>query len=238
MNDVDVMAFGAHPDDIEIGCGGTLVKLTGLGHKVVLVDLARGEMGTRGTVDERNQESSEAARILGAAARENLEFRDAHIEVTQEAKQKVAEIVRRYRPRLVMVPYYYDRHPDHYRTSEVVYEGLFMSGLTRFETGQESYRPDRILYYMQWCEFDPTFIVDITGEYERKMKAVYAYKSQFAPCDNFYKQSELTAREYNWSLSSRMAYYGSLIGKKYGEAFLIRGHIVVDNPLHLNFSSF
>ena len=139
MNDVDVMAFGAHPDDIEIGCGGTLLKLSSRGRRVVLVDLVRGELATRGTVDERNEESAKAAGILGAHARENLELKDGHIAVTDEAKRKVAEVVRTYRPRLVMVPYCRDRHPDHYRTSEVVYEGLFMAGLLRFDTGQESF---------------------------------------------------------------------------------------------------
>ncbi len=238
MSSVDIMAFGAHPDDIEIGCGGTLLKLSTRGRRIVLVDLVRGEMATRGTVAERNEEASKAARILGVEARENLGLKDGYIAVTDEAKRKVAEVVRSYRPSLVMVPYCRDRHPDHYRTSEVVYEGLFMAGLERFETGQESFRPPRILYFMQWEEFAPTFIVDITEQYEKKMEAIYAYRSQFRPDDNFYKLTKLTSREYNWSLTSRMAYYGSLIGRKYGEGFLVKGHIEVEDPLSLIYSSF
>jgi bacillithiol biosynthesis deacetylase BshB1 len=238
VSNVDVMAFGAHPDDIEIGCGGTLLKLSIRGYRVVLVDLVRGEMATRGTVAERNEEAAKAARIIGVEARQNLELKDGHIAVTDEAKRKVAEVVRSYRPSLAMVPYCRDRHPDHYRTSEVVYEGLFMAGLERFETGQESFRPPRIIYFMQWEEFTPTFIVDITEQYEKKMEAIYTYRSQFKPNDNFYKLTKLTSREYNWSLTSRMAYYGSLIGKKYGEGFLVKGHIEVEDPLSLIFSSF
>jgi bacillithiol biosynthesis deacetylase BshB1 len=238
MTDVDVMAFGAHPDDIEIGCGGTLLKLSQRGRSIVLVDLVRGEMATRGTVAERNEEAARAAEILGATARENLDLKDGYIAVSDEAKRKVAEVVRTYRPKLVMAPYCRDRHPDHYRTSEVVYEGLFMAGLQRFETGQESYRPPRMIYIMQWEEFAPTFIVDITDQYEKKMEAIYAYKSQFMPDDNFYKLTKLTSREYNWSLTARMAYYGSLIGKKYGEGFLVRGNIEVDDPMDVIFSSF
>lgn len=238
MGEIDVMAFGAHPDDIEIGCGGTLLKLASLGHSFVLVDLARGEMATRGSVEEREREAMKAAGILGASARENLELSDASLEVNSESKKRVVEVVRRYRPGLVLVPYYRDRHPDHYHTSELVYEGLFMAGLERFDTGQDSYRPPRILYFMQWQEFRPTFIVDITGEYERKMQAIYAYSSQFSPDDNYYKQTKLTTREYNWSITSRMAYYGSLIGKKYGEGFLVRGQLEIENPLNLIFSSF
>lgn len=238
MSNVDVMAFGAHPDDIEIGCGGTLLKLSQRGRRIVLVDLVRGEMATRGTVAERNEEAARAVEILGAEARENLDLKDGYIAVTDEAKRKVAEVVRKYRPQLVMAPYCRDRHPDHYRTSEVVYEGLFLAGLQRFETGQKSYRPQRMIYIMQWEEFTPTFIVDITDQYEKKMEAIFAYKSQFMPDDNFYKLTKLTSREYNWSLTARMAYYGSLIGRKYGEGFLVRGNIEVDDPMDLLFSSF
>ncbi|MBN1873834.1 MAG: bacillithiol biosynthesis deacetylase BshB1 [Anaerolineae bacterium] len=238
MNNVDVMAFGAHPDDIEIGCGGTLIKLADAGHSIVMVDMVQGEMGTRGTVETRKAESAAAAKLIGAIARENLALEDGNIRVTPEAKRRVVEVVRIYRPQLVFLPYYQDRHPDHYRASEVVYEGLFQAGLARYETGQERYRPLRVIYYMGWYEFDPTFIVDITGQFERKLEAIYAYSTQFKPDDTFYQQTRLTSREYNWGIRQRMGYYGSLIGSMYGEGFLIRGKMKVENPLEVDFSSF
>ena len=238
MPKVDVMAFGAHPDDIELGCGGTLIKLVDLGHSVVLVDMAQGEMGTRGTVETRRAEAAAAAKIIGAVARENLKLEDGNIRADEEAKHRVVEVVRKHRPRLVFIPYYKDRHPDHYHASQVAYEGIFLAGLAQYETGQESYRPLRVLYYMGWYEFEPTFIVDISAQFDQKMDAIYAFSTQFKPGDSFYEQTRLTSRQYNWALVHRMAYYGSLIGKQYGEGFLIRGRMEVENPLEVKFSSF
>ncbi|MCK4314346.1 MAG: bacillithiol biosynthesis deacetylase BshB1 [Anaerolineae bacterium] len=238
MPKVDVMAFGAHPDDIEIGCGGTLIKLVDLGHSVVLVDMVQGEMGTRGTVETRRAEAAAAAKIIGAVARENLKLEDGNIRADEEAKRRVVEVVRKHRPRLVFIPYYKDRHPDHYHASQVAYEGIFLAGLAQYETGQESYRPLRVLYYMGWYEFEPTFIVDISAQFDQKMDAIYAFSTQFKPGDSFYEQTRLTSRQYNWALVHRMAYYGSLIGRQYGEGFLIRGRMEVENPLEVKFSSF
>ncbi len=238
MPKVDVMAFGAHPDDIEIGCGGTLIKLVDLGHSVVLVDMVQGEMGTRGTVETRRAEAAAAAKIIGAVARENLKLEDGNIRADEEAKRRVVEVVRKHRPRLVFIPYYKDRHPDHYHASQVAYEGIFLAGLAQYETGQESYRPLRVLYYMDWYEFEPTFIVDISAQFDQKMDAIYAFSTQFKPGDSFYEQTRLTSRQYNWALVHRMAYYGSLIGRQYGEGFLIRGRMEVENPLEVKFSSF
>lgn len=238
MPKVDVMAFGAHPDDIELGCGGTLIKLVDLGHSVVLVDMVQGEMGTRGTVETRRAEAAAAAKIIGAVARENLKLEDGNIRADEEAKRRVVEVVRKHRPRLVFIPYYKDRHPDHYHASQVAYEGIFLAGLAQYETGQESYRPLRVLYYMGWYEFEPTFIVDISAQFDQKMDAIYAFSTQFKPGGSFYEQTRLTSRQYNWALVHRMAYYGSLIGKQYGEGFLIRGRMEVENPLEVKFSSF
>ena len=238
MTNVDVMAFGAHPDDIEITCGGTLIKLVEAGYSVALVDMVQGEMGTRGTVETRQEEAAKAAKIIGAVARENLNLEDGNLHTSQEAKGRVAKVIRKYRPRLVFIPHNEDRHPDHYHASEIAYEGIFLAGLTRYETGQESYRPPKILHYMSWYEFEPTFIVDITEQFDRKMEAIYAYSTQFKPDDNFYKQTRLTSREYNWALEHRMGYYGAMIGKKYGEGFLVRGKMEVENPLDVIFSTF
>jgi len=238
MAKVDVLVFGAHPDDIEIGCGGTLIKLTDAGRSVVLVDMVRGELGTRGSAQIRGQEATAAAEILGVTARENLELEDGNVRSTPEAKHKVAEVVRRWKPQMVFVPYWEDRHPDHAHASVLAYEGIFLAGLPRYETGQEAYRPDQLIYYMGWVEFEPTFIVDITDQFEQKMEAIYAYSTQFKREASPDPQTWLTSEETNWFMRSRMAYYGSLIGKRYGEGFLIRGRLAVEDPLSLNFSSF
>lgn len=238
MPDVDVMAIGAHPDDIEIGCGGTLIKIRERGYSIVLVDLVRGEMATRGTIEARRAEAAEAAHIIGAVARENLELEDGNIHTNPEAKYRVARIVRQYRPKLVLLPYYQDRHPDHVHASELAYEGIFVAGLVNLDTGQPSYRPPRIMYYMGWYEFDPTFVVDISAQFERKMEAIYAYGTQFRPDDNYYQQTRLTSREYNRGLHYRAGYLGSLIGVQYGEGFLLRGRMAVDDPMQVTFATF
>jgi len=238
MADVDVMAIGAHPDDIELGCGGTLIKLSDRGRSIVLVDLARGEMATRGTVDTRRAEAGAATAILGAIARENLELTDGDIHSTPDARYRVAQVIRRYRPGLVLLPYFEDRHPDHYHASQLAYEGIFAAGLVRLSTGQEAYRPGRIMYYMGWYEFEPSFVVDISEQFERKMQAIYAYRTQFTSEDGSFPSTRLTSSEYNWYLQSRMAHLGAQIGCRYGEGFLIRGHMAVDDPLQVRFSSF
>ena len=238
MSDVDVMAFGGHPDDVEIGCGGTLIKLSDTGYSVVIVDMVRGELGTRGTVDTRDREAKASAKIIGAMARENLGLEDGNIHVSKESKRKVVEVIREYRPRLALLPYHEDRHPDHYHASQLAYEGIFLAGLSRYDTGQVCYRPPRVAYYAGWYEFDPSFIVDITAQFERKMDAIYAFSTQFQHGDTFYQQAGLTSRSYDKVIVSRMTHWGSAIGVEYGEGFLIRGVMRVDNPLEVEFSSF
>ncbi len=238
MPEAEVMAFGAHPDDIEICCGGTLIKLAQAGHSVVLVDMVRGEMGTRGSAETRAAEAAAAADIIGATARENLELEDGFVHVNKESKRRVAEVVRKYRPRLVIIPYYEGRHPDHYHASDVAYEGIFLAGLARFETGQEAYRPPKLMYYMTRQGFDPTFVVDISAQFERKLEAIYAYSTQFRPEGGPWPQTRLTAPDFRVGLEHWMGFYGSMIGTRYGEGFLIRGMQAVDNPLDLEFASF
>lgn len=235
---VDVMAFGPHPDDVELGCGGTLIKLADQGYSTVLVDLTEGEMSTRGTVETRRQEAARAADLLRAVARENLGLEDGNIRNSQEARRRVVCVVRKHRPRMVLVPYYRDRHPDHYHAGELLYDAVFLAGLSRLETGQDSYRPEKFVYYMRWCEFEPTYIVDVSEQFERKMAAVAAYASQFSAADTAFAQTRLTSPQHEWEVVHRCAYYGSLIGKKYGEGFLIRGQLEVVDPLQVMFSSF
>jgi len=238
MAEVDVLAFGAHPDDIEIGCGGTLIKLVDAGRSIVLVDMVQGELGTRGTIETRRLEAAKASEILGATARENLELQDGNLQVDAMAKHKVVKVTRRWRPKSILIPYWKDRHPDHAHASEIAYEGMFLAGLPRYDTGQPSHRPTQILYYMGWQEFDPSFIVDITAQFEQKMSAIRAYATQFNLDASTDPPTQLTSHEIDWLIRSRMAYYGSRIGKRYGEGFLIRGSLEVEDPLELQFSSF
>lgn len=238
MDQADVIAFGTHPDDAEIGCGGVLIKLADKGLKTVIVDLVRGEMGTRGSADIRAQEAAASSEILSLHDRDNLELQDGHIVATMEAKRKVVEVLRRWRPKAIFLPYWKDRHPDHANASRLIYEATFLSGLIRFDTGQEAYRPKQLFYYMGWYEFAPTFVVDITEQAERKLQAIYAFETQFNPDAERGPQTRLTSPTTDWLIRSRMAHFGSQIRCKYGEAFLIRGHMEVENPLDLSFESF
>jgi N-acetylglucosamine malate deacetylase 1 len=237
MPNVDVMAFGAHPDDIEICVGGTLIKLVELGHSIVMVDMVRGEMGTRGTPEMRAQEAAAAAAVIGATARENLGLPDGGVHLNDDSRRRVAEVVRQYRPRLAIAPFPEGRHPDHYHTGEIAYEGIFMAGLAKFDTGQEAWRPSRLLYYPTAVPFTPSFVVDVTAQVERKMEAIYCYASQFDP-NLGYAPTRLTTPEFRQRLLNRSAYFGSLIDKDYGEAFQLRGMLEVDNPLSLSFASY
>lgn len=238
MNNADVLAFGTHPDDAEIGCGGTLIKLTDAGLKVVVVDLVRGEMGTRGNAEIRAEEAAASSKVLGLHARDNLGLEDANIGTTPEAKRTVVEALRRWRPKAIFLPYWEDRHPDHANASRLIYESAFLSGLIRFETGQEAHRPTQLFYYMGWYEFEPTFVVDITAQAERKMEAIYSFGTQFRADAERGPQTRLTSPTTDWLIRSRMAHFGSRIRSKFGEGFLIRGRLEVENPLDLMFESF
>lgn len=238
MSKADIMAFGAHPDDVEIGCGGTLLKLIDAGYSAVVVDLVRGEMGTRGSVETRAAESARSSEILGITARENLALEDGQIRMSKEGRRRVADVVRKWKPEIVFLPYWQDRHPDHANASQLIYDGVFLAGLAKFSPDQESHRPSRLMYYMEWTEFDPTFIVDITDQAERKMQAIYAYDTQFNPDATRDPQTPLTSPTTDWLLRSRMMHYGALIRKRYGEGFLIRGRLEVEDPMTLKYFTF
>lgn len=237
-HEIDVVAFATHPDDAEISCGGTLIKLTDAGRKVVVVDLTAGEFGTRGSVETRAAEADASSRILRLHGRENLGLPDGHLNSSPESKRAVVDAIRRWRPKALFLPYYEDRHPDHVRASHLVYEAAFLAGLIRYETGQEAHRPTQLFYYMGWYEFDPTVVVDITEQADRKLEAVYAFATQFNPDAERGPQTRLTSPTTDWLIRSRMTHLGSTIGCKYAEGFLVRGQIEIDDPLHLTFSSF
>lgn len=234
----DCMAFGPHPDDIELGCAGTLIKMTDEGRRVVLADMTRGELSTRGTLEEREREAQAARGIIGAAERINLGLPDGGIDTTSEARAVVIAALRTHRPRMILVPHERDRHPDHIRASRLLYEAAFASGLVKIDDGREPWRPERVLYYSLWDDFEPTFIVDITNAYERKMKAIQAFRTQFDKNDTRYAPTRLTSDEFAWRLGARMGYYGSKIGKSYGEPFLIRGQLEMPTPLDAAYRTF
>ncbi|MHC4662045.1 MAG: bacillithiol biosynthesis deacetylase BshB1 [Planctomycetota bacterium] len=228
---VDVLAFGAHPDDVELSCGGTVIKLAKQGYKVGVIDLTRGEMGTRGTPEERKAEAAASAEIMGLAARENLEFPDAHVTVSDESKLKVVNAIRRYRPRLVLSPYWENRHPDHAYTGRIVIDAAFLAGLAKLDTGQEPYRPEKLIFYMAHYAFSPSFIVDITQTFEDKMRAVACYKSQFYNSGSSEPETYISSPEFMEMLVARMRYFGTQIGKKYGEPFVVRDALEVQDVM-------
>lgn len=230
-NEIDLMVIAPHPDDLEIACGGTISKLVQQGKSVVAIDLTKGEMASRGTPELRQIEARKASAILGIKARENLSLDDGKVFNTWENQIKIAKVVRRYRPQFVMLPYWHCRHPDHYRSSELSYEAIFLAGLKKHVDGEVAFRPDRIIYYMLHEEFEPTFIVDITAHFETKKNALMAYESQFGKPEDTNESTYISGQPFLDLIETRCRYYGSQIGRKYGEAFLIKEKLELDDPL-------
>lgn len=229
--ELDVLAFAAHADDVELSCGGTMIKLAKMGYKTGVCDLTEGEMSTRGDTETRKKEAAEATEILGLKTRLNLGFPDGRIENVFENRLRVIEIIRRFRPRFVFTSYWRDRHYDHPRTSSLVSEACFYSGLRKIETGQEAFRPLMVFYFQHRDEFEPTFLVDISEEFEAKMEAIRAHASQFYNPDSKEPVSFISSAKFIDSLIIRMRYYGLRIGVDYAEPFLIRESIGIDDPV-------
>jgi bacillithiol biosynthesis deacetylase BshB1 len=221
---LDVLALGAHPDDVELSCGGTIAKLVKQGRRVGIADLTRGELGTRGSEQIRAAEAAEAARVLGVHVRETLDIPDGNLDTGFENRLKIVRVIRKYQPDVLLFPYHIDRHPDHERAHTLCREAWFASGLAKIETSldgapQEPFRPRAYYNYMQWFEFQPSFIVDITDEFEQRMDCVRAFKSQFYDPDSNERQTILSTPEFLEMLRTRLAYYGDKIDRKYGEPF-------------------
>jgi N-acetylglucosamine malate deacetylase 1 len=232
---LDVLAFGTHPDDLEISCGGTLIALARKGYRVGAADLTRGELGTRGTATLRAKETAAASRVLGVATRVNLGMPDGNIELTQENITAVIRLIRQTRPRLVLAPYWEERHYDHVHASQLVSEAAFYSGLAKIETGEPSFRPLRILYYMSRIEFKPSFVVDISDVYEKRIKAILCYRSQF-----HHPRAARRSKQPQTLISTPLAlevfetmtrYYGAMIGARHGEPFVVREALEIDDPV-------
>jgi len=221
---LDVLAIGAHPDDVELSCAGTLVRLVRQGRHVGILDLTAGELGTRGSREIRLQEARSAAGIMGVHVREGLGIPDGNIMVNHENTRKVMSVIRQYRPDTLLFPYPIDRHPDHEHAHRLCKEAWFYAGLEKIETSfggekQKSFRPGRYFLYMQWHEFTPSFIMDITDEFELKMAAVKTFQSQFHNPASTESETVLSDPEFLVFLRTRAEYYGDRIGKKYGEPF-------------------
>ena len=224
----DVLAIAAHRDDVEQTCGGTLLRMSARGLRTAILDLTRGEAGTRGTAEERAREASEAGRILGAGWREALDLPDGAIENTLDNRKKVARVLRRLRPRVVILPYWQARHPDHAIVAALGYETCFLSGLGKIETGTAPHRPFKIVYASLYADVRPSFIVDITPFIEQRHQALMAYKSQYANqqtgSDLFVPEEEIRERTF-----AEARHYGLLAGVKYGEPFVQKEVGLVDD---------
>lgn len=221
---LDVLVFAAHPDDAELAMGGTIAKLTFNNLRVGIVDLTRGELGTRGTAEIRQKEAFLAAGILKVSIRENLHIPDGNIERNKENLIKIVMAIRKYRPKIIFAPYFNDRHPDHIHTSRLVKEAMFATGLIKVKTfdkevSQNVYRPRKLFYYMQTYLFEPTFVVDISECFETKMKAVQCYGSQFHNPRSKEPETFISRPEFLGLIESRAMVYGFQIDKKFGEAF-------------------
>lgn len=228
LRPLDVLAIAAHPDDVEQTCGGTLIRMAEMGYRTGVLDLTAGDMGTRGTPEIRIQESKTAAEHLLLAWRENLRWPDARLENTISARMTLAGVIRRIRPRVVILPYWTGRHPDHYRAAEIGYESCFLSGLRRLEEETEPHRPFKILYSSLYANVTPSFVVDITRHFDRRMTALLSYVSQYGDTregsDLFPGSEEVRER-----LSAVARFYGNLIGVTYGEPFVVKEAIQIDD---------
>ena len=227
---VDVLCMMSHPDDAEIITGGTLIKLKDQGYKVAIVDFSLGEMGTRGSVEQRLTEAKCAAEIMGIDFRENLKFPDAMIENTTENRRKVVETIRKYTPKLIIThSYEKNRNPDHTHTANLVHESSFTAGLAKYDTGQEPYRPYKILNCMEYFDFVPSIIIDISSQYERKMRAVNCYGSQLFNPESEEKMTYIASDRFMREIDSRHRYFGSKIHSDYGEAFRLDSPIQIED---------
>ena len=220
---LDILAFGAHPDDIEISAGGMLISEVRKGKLVGLVDLTRGEMGTRGTVEIRTAEAEEAARIIGGSVRINLEMPDATFDLSEENKMKIIDVIRTYQPDIVITNSPSDRHPDHGRAAQLVVEACFLSGLEKMKvpgSHNEAWRPRAIYQYMQFYHHVPDFIYDISEVIDEKIRCVLAHKSQFYDPDSKETETVIASKQFKDNLSYRASEYGLQAGFSYGEPFM------------------
>lgn len=232
---LDVLAIAAHPDDAELSVGGTLIKLAELGYRTGILDLTRGESGTRGTSHVRAQEALAAAELLGCSVRENLGLRDANVWADEESRVELVRALRRLRPRIIFTQHWDDPHPDHAHTAQLVREAAHVAGLARFDaqTGVERFRPNAIAYWLFPRTTAPSFIVDISAQSPRKWEAILAHASQFHDPSSNEPQSRVSTKQFLDEIEARDRYFGALIGVGRGEPFLVREALNVNDPIEL-----
>jgi N-acetylglucosamine malate deacetylase 1 len=232
LRPLDVLAIAAHPDDVEQTCGGTLIKMAELGYRSGVLDLTAGDMGSRGTPDLRVQESQDAAAHLLLSWRQNLRWPDARLENSISARMTMAGVIRRIQPRVVILPYWTGRHPDHYRAAEIGYEACFLSGLKRLEEDVPPHRPFKILYASLYANVTPSFVVDISQQFDRRMASLFSYTSQYGDTadasDLFPSHQEVEER-----IAAVARFYGNLIGVKYGEPFVVKESMQLDDIVNM-----
>ena len=223
---LDFLAFGAHPDDVELGCGATIAKLVSQGKKVGIIDLTRGELGTRGSAEIRTIETKEASKILGITLRENMDFKDGFFLNDKEHQLKIIKVIRKYQPDFIFCNAPDDRHIDHPKGSQLVVEASFLSGLSKIVTDdslgkiQKQWRPKNIYHYIQWKNLDPDFIFDVSGFHNAKMDAVKCYSSQFYDPKSKEPETPISTKNFLDFIQSRANDYGRLIGVEHGEGFI------------------
>ncbi|TLP79616.1 bacillithiol biosynthesis deacetylase BshB1 [Maribacter sp. ACAM166] len=235
---LDILVFGAHPDDAELGAGGTIAKEISLGKKVGIIDLTRGELGTRGSAEIRDKESAAAGKILGVTVRENLKFRDGFFLNNEVHQMEIIKIIRKYRPHTILCNAIDDRHIDHGKASKLVSDACFLSGLRRIETrigveSQQEWRPKLVYHYIQWKNLTPDFVVDISDFIAVKTGAILAYSSQFHDPNSNEPETPISSKTFMESVHYRAKDLGRLVGADYGEGFTVERLIAVDSLDHL-----
>ena len=217
---LDILAIGAHPDDVEIGCAGTIISHVHSGYKVGIVDLTMGELGTRGSAELRLEEAENARKIMGASMRVNLGMRDGFFGNTEENQKKIIDVIREFQPDIVLANALADRHPDHGRGARLVADACFLSGLSKVVTDHDAWRPKALYHYIQAYHFKPSIIVDISGHFETKMKAIRAYGSQFYDPNSNEPQTFISDQSFFDLIAARAVEFGKILQIKYGEGFI------------------
>ena len=231
---LDILAFGAHPDDVEISCSGTILKQLDLGYSCGIIDLTQGELGTRGNAELRFKEAERAKEVLGIEARENLGFADGFFLNDKAHQLPIVEMIRKYRPEIVLANSVHDRHPDHGKAAKLVADACFLSGLVKIQTGQEAWRPKAVYHYIQDEYIHPDISVDITPYFDKKLESILAYSSQFYDPDSEEPETPISGKDFLEFLKGRAMVVGRPIGAKYAEGFTAARNVGVNNLLDLS----
>lgn len=226
---LDSLVFGTHPDDVELFCAGTLLKLIKQNKKIGIIDLTEGELSTRGNLQIRRAETQRSTEILNISVRENALLEDGNLQNLPENRLRLIFFIRKFKPDIVLLPYGHDRHPDHVNASRLVTDACFYSGLTKIDDGQDAFRPRQLIYYYHHWVQEPTFVVDISDEFEAKISAIKAYQSQFFSPASKEPETFISDKAFLESIENRARYFGDQIGVKYGEPFHLRLPLKINN---------